>query len=42
MTTRDRIAFVTATTPEAESARDALVRRYVLPGGVAPVTTGIP
>src|SRR5271155_1430645 len=28
MTTRDRIAFVTGTTPEAETARDALVRRY--------------
>jgi NAD+ kinase len=28
MTTRDRIAFVTASTPEAELARDALVRRY--------------
>ena len=28
MTNRDRIAFVTATTPEAETARDALVRRY--------------
>jgi len=28
MTTRDRIAFVTATTPEAETARNALVRRY--------------
>jgi len=28
MTTRDRIAFVTATTPEAEAGRDALVRRY--------------
>jgi NAD+ kinase len=28
MSTRDRIAFVTAATPEAETARDALVRRY--------------
>ncbi|HEY6714969.1 MAG TPA: NAD kinase, partial [Reyranella sp.] len=28
MSTRDRIAFVTATTPEAVTARDALVRRY--------------
>ena len=28
MTTRDRVAFVTASTPEAETARDALVRRY--------------
>jgi NAD+ kinase len=28
MSTRDRIAFVTAATPEAEAARDALVRRY--------------
>jgi NAD+ kinase len=28
MTTRDHIAFVTASTPEAELARDALVRRY--------------
>src|SRR5271155_539679 len=27
MTTRDRIAFVTGTTPEAETARDARVRR---------------
>ena len=34
MTTRDRIAFVTASTPEAELARDALVRRYgsAMPG----------
>ena len=28
MTRRDRIAFVTGSTPEAELARDALVRRY--------------
>ena len=28
MSTRDRIAFVTAATAEAETARDALVRRY--------------
>src|SRR5262249_36429169 len=28
MPARDRIAFVTAMTPEAEAARDALVRRY--------------
>jgi NAD+ kinase len=32
-TSRGRIAFVTSTIPEAESARDALVRRY---GSVAP------
>ena len=33
MSARDRIAFVTSATPEAESAREALVRRY---GDVTP------
>ena len=35
---RDRIAFVTSTTPEAELARDALARRY---GDVAPVDADV-
>jgi len=38
MTTRDRIAFVTASTPEAELARDALVRRY---GGATPAEADV-